>query len=148
MDLVRSRGGGGDSGSNLGRRVSREGQRSTNVYFRVGTLNVGSLTGKFLELVDMLKKKKVDVICIQETKWKGSSTKEANGFKLWYSGVGNTRNGVGILISSLLKENIVEVSRVSDRIMKIKLIVNEEIVNFVSVYAPHVGLSELARKIF
>ncbi|XP_074327662.1 uncharacterized protein LOC141665577 [Apium graveolens] len=129
MDLVRNRGGGGDSGNNLGRRVSREGQGSTNVYFRVGTLNVGSLTGKFLELVDMLKKIKVDVVRIQETKWKGGSTKEANGFKLWYSGVGNTRNGVGIMISTLMKKNVVEVNRVSDRIMKIKLVVNEEVVN-------------------
>ncbi|KAL8094838.1 hypothetical protein AgCh_036377 [Apium graveolens] len=96
----------------------------------------------------MLKKRKVDVVCIQETKWKGGSTKEVNGFKLWYSGVGNTRNDVGIMISSLMKENIVEVNRVSDRIMKIKFVVNEEVVNIVSVYAPHVGLSELARKNF
>ncbi|XP_074378152.1 uncharacterized protein LOC141719673 [Apium graveolens] len=127
--MVRSRGGGGDSRSNSGRRISREGQVSTNVYFRVDTLNVGFMTGKFLELVDMLKKRKVDVVCIHETKWKGGGTKEANGFKLWYSGVGNTRNGGGIMISSFMKENVVEVNRVSDRIMKIKLVVNEEVVN-------------------
>ncbi|KAL8110854.1 hypothetical protein AgCh_026560 [Apium graveolens] len=106
------------------------------------------MTGKFLELVDMLKKRKVDVVCIQKTKWKSGSTKEANGFKLWYLGVGNTRNGVGITISSLMKENVVKVNGVNNMIMKIKLVVNEEVVNIVSVYAPHVGLSELARKNF
>ncbi|XP_074377291.1 uncharacterized protein LOC141718810 [Apium graveolens] len=89
----------------------------------------GSPTRKFLELVDMLNKRKVDVVYIQETKWKGGSTKKANGFKLWYSGVGNTRNDAGIMISSLLKENVVEVNRVGDRIMKLKFVVNEEVVN-------------------
>ncbi|XP_074352897.1 uncharacterized protein LOC141692053 [Apium graveolens] len=148
MDLLRGRGGGGDSGSNLGERVFREGQGTTNVYFRVGSLNVGSLTEKFLELVDMLKKRKIYVVCIQETKWKRDITKEANDFKFWSSGVGNTRNGVGIMINSLMKENLVEVNRVSDRIMKLKLVVNEEVINIVSVYAPHVGLSEFAKKNF
>ncbi|KAL8118617.1 hypothetical protein AgCh_016220 [Apium graveolens] len=62
--------------------------------FRVGSLNVGTLTGKFLELVEGLKKRHVDAICVQETKWKGAETKEANGFKLWYSGVVTNRNGV------------------------------------------------------
>ncbi|KAL8125469.1 hypothetical protein AgCh_012960 [Apium graveolens] len=44
---------------------------------------ISTLTGKFLELVDGLKKRHVDAICVQETKWKGAKTKEANGFKLW-----------------------------------------------------------------
>lgn len=38
---------------------------------RVGSWNVGSLSGKFLELVDALFRSKVDIACFQETKWKG-----------------------------------------------------------------------------
>ncbi|GJU34122.1 cleavage/polyadenylation specificity factor, 25kDa subunit [Tanacetum coccineum] len=53
---------------------------------RVGSWNVGSLTGKLLELVDTLERRKVDIACFQETKWKGASNREANGYKLWYSG--------------------------------------------------------------
>ncbi|XP_074377387.1 uncharacterized protein LOC141718890 [Apium graveolens] len=33
--------------------------------FRVGSLKVGTLTGKFLELVDGLKKRHVDAICVK-----------------------------------------------------------------------------------
>ncbi|GJS04489.1 hypothetical protein Tco_0320997 [Tanacetum coccineum] len=38
------------------------------------------------ELVDALERHRVDIACFQETKWKGSSNREGNGHKLWYSG--------------------------------------------------------------
>ncbi|KAL8109644.1 hypothetical protein AgCh_025663 [Apium graveolens] len=71
-----------------------------------------------------------------ETKWKGNKTKEANGFKLWYSGVVTNRNGVGIMLSTQLRNNVVEVIRFNDRVMMIKLVV---VVNIVGAYAPHAG---------
>ena len=37
----------------------------------VGTLNVGSMTGRGTEVVEMMMRRKVDVLCVQETKWKG-----------------------------------------------------------------------------
>lgn len=123
-------------------------RKVNNYSFRLGTLNVGTLTGKFLELVDMLKKRNVDAVCIQETKWKGGKTKEANGFKLWYSGVASTRNGVGIMLTTNMKDNVVEVKRLNDRIMMITLVVNAEVVNIVSAYAPHTGLTEVEKKNF
>lgn len=132
----------------LGGRGCRVSKKAINFSFRIGTLNVGTLTGKFLELVDVLKKRKVDVACIQETKWKGEKTKEANGFKLWYSGVVSTRNGVGIMLSTAMKDNVVEVKRLNDRIMMLKLVVNAEVVNIVCAYAPHIGLSEVEKKNF
>ena len=39
---------------------------------RVGTLNVGTMTGKSREIVDMIERRQLDVLCIRETKWKGS----------------------------------------------------------------------------
>ena len=42
---------------------------------RVGTWNVDSLTGRSGEVVEALSDRKVDVACIQETRWKGSSYK-------------------------------------------------------------------------
>ncbi|GJX72808.1 retrovirus-related pol polyprotein LINE-1 [Tanacetum coccineum] len=53
---------------------------------RVGSWNVGSLTCKLLELVDALERHRVDITCFQETKWKGSSNKEVNGYNLWHIG--------------------------------------------------------------
>ena len=115
---------------------------------RLASLNVGTLTGQFLELVDVLRKKKVDVACIQETRWKGEKTKEANGFKLWYSGLVNSRNGVGILLSTKLKDKVVEIKRCGDRIMYIRLVVGTVIGTVICVYAPQVGLGDIESMAF
>ena len=45
--------------------------------------------------------------------------KEAKGFKLWYSGLVDSRNGVGILLSTKLK-NKVEIKKCDDGIMFIR----------------------------
>ena len=37
----------------------------------LGTLNVGSMSGKEHELVDLIEGRKVKFICFQEMKWKG-----------------------------------------------------------------------------
>ena len=37
---------------------------------RAGTLNDRSMTGKGSEIVDMMNRRKVDILCVQETKWK------------------------------------------------------------------------------
>nr|XP_017217279.1 PREDICTED: uncharacterized protein LOC108194853 [Daucus carota subsp. sativus] len=131
------------------RGVRIRGERSLGwCKIRLASLNVGTLTGKFLELVDVLRKKKVDVACIQETRWKGEKTKEANGFELWYSGLVNSRNGVGILLSTKLKDNVVEIKRYGDRIMYIRLAVGTVIGTVICVYAPYVGLEDIESMAF
>ncbi|XP_074363560.1 uncharacterized protein LOC141704141 [Apium graveolens] len=112
----------------------------------MATSSSGTLTGKFLELVDGLKKRH-DAICEQENKWKGAKTKEANGFKLWYSGVVTNMNGVGIILRTQLRNNV-EVIRFNDRVMMIKLVVDVVVVNIVSAYAPHAGLGDEEEKLF
>ena len=42
-------------------------------------------------------------------------------FKLWYSGSSRSRNGVGILVNRELREQVVEVRRMNDMMMAIKL---------------------------
>ena len=43
-------------------------------------------------------------------------------FKFWYSGNRVGPNGVGIFVKQNLAENVIEVNRCSDRIIKIKLV--------------------------
>lgn len=117
-------------------------------FLRVGSLNLGTLNGKLLELVDVLKKRRVDVACIQETRWKGAQSREANGYKLWYSGLANSRNGVGILLSNDLKDNVVDVTRCNDRLMAVRVVVGEKVVNVVCAYAPQVGLGVSEKEAF
>ncbi|KAG2629566.1 hypothetical protein PVAP13_3KG464903 [Panicum virgatum] len=115
-----------------------------------GSWNVGSLTGKLRELVDAAIRRRVNILCVQETKWKGQKAKEVEdtGFKLWYTGATPGRNGVGILIDRSLKDGVVEVRRQGDRIILIRLVVGDSVLNVISAYAPHVGLSESTKMQF
>lgn len=45
----------------------------------------------------------------------GTKVQDVEGFKLWYSGGGRGKNGVGILVDGELKELVVDVKRVNDR---------------------------------
>ena len=107
---------------------------------RVGTWNVGSLTGKSLELVGELKRRKINIACLQETKWVESKAKYIDGHKLWYSGQVKGKNGVGIVLDSDLAKEVVDVKRRSDRIVVVKLLIEGKPFNVVSAYAPQVGL--------
>jgi exonuclease III len=51
---------------------------------RVGIWNVGSLTGKLQEVVDTMIRRRVNILCVQEMKWKGQKAKEVEDtrFKL------------------------------------------------------------------
>nr|GEU95843.1 embryo-specific protein ATS3B-like [Tanacetum cinerariifolium] len=115
---------------------------------RVGSWNVGSLTEKLLELVDALERCKVDIACFHETKWKGSSNREANGYKFWYSGSPTARNEVGVILNECLKDKVVHVNRCSDRIISLTLMIDGTTVNVISAYAPQVGLSEVEKTTF
>ena len=45
------------------------------VRVRVGTLNVGTMTGRGSELADLMERRKVGVLCVQENRWKGNTAK-------------------------------------------------------------------------
>ena len=68
---------------------------------RVGTLNVGTMTGKGRAIADLMKNRRVDILCVQETRWSGDKAIElGEGYKLLYSGANREgRNGVGIILS-------------------------------------------------
>ncbi|PWA34772.1 hypothetical protein CTI12_AA615940 [Artemisia annua] len=85
----------------------------TSRRIRIGSWNVGSLTGKLFELADV-----------------------------------TARNGVGVILATGLKDNVVQVIRRSDRIMKITLFIDKETVHVISAYAPQVGRSEEEKKSF
>ncbi|KAK3531248.1 hypothetical protein QTP70_015219, partial [Hemibagrus guttatus] len=125
-----------------GRRVrrQREKRKGKSVGLRIGTLNVGTMTGKGRELADMMEGRKVDILCVQETRWKGSKARSIGaGFKLFYYGVDSKRNGVGVVLKEEFVRNVLEVKRVSDRVMSLKLEIEGVMLNVVSGYAPQVG---------
>jgi exonuclease III len=104
---------------------------------RVGTWNVGSLTGKLREIVDTMIRWRVNILCVQETKWKGQKAKEMEdtGFKLWYTGTTTNKNGVGVVLYKSLKDGVVDIKRQGDKIILVKLLVGDLVFNVISAYA-------------
>ncbi|KAK3535646.1 hypothetical protein QTP70_018430 [Hemibagrus guttatus] len=87
-----------------------------------------------------MERRKVDILCVQETRWKGSKACSIGaGFKLFYYGVDSKRNGVGVVLKEEFVRNVLEVKRVSDRVMSLKLEIEGVMLNVVSGYAPQVG---------
>jgi len=69
--------------------------------FRVGTWNIDSLTGRSGELVEALAEKRMDVACVQETRWRGSGCRFFGAigkrYQLFWMGSKATTDGVGYL---------------------------------------------------
>jgi exonuclease III len=91
---------------------------------------------------------RVNILCVQETKWKGQKAKEVEdtGFKLWYTGTTVNKNGVGIVLDKSLKNGVVDIKRQGDRIILVKLLVGDLIFNIISAYAPQIGLNESIKR--
>ncbi|XP_059313693.1 uncharacterized protein LOC132064646 [Lycium ferocissimum] len=115
---------------------------------RVGSWNIGTLTGNSIELVKILKKRKINIACIQETKWLGTNTKDVDGLKLWFSRKSRSRNGEGILVDRDLRDQVVEIRRVDDRVMTINLVLGGITLNVINAYAPQAGLDKEDKRRF
>ncbi|XP_063586290.1 craniofacial development protein 2-like [Penaeus indicus] len=111
---------------------------------RIGTLNVGTMTGRYRDMVNLMIERRVDVLCVQETRWTRNKAKElGEGFKLIYGGADDDkRNGIGIILSRDLKDLVTEVNRRNDRIMWVWLVLEIFSVNIFNVYAPQTGCTE------
>jgi hypothetical protein len=66
-------------------------------------------------------------LCVRKTRWKGPKTKKVDspGFKFWYTRTTVNRNRVGILIYKSLKNGVVDVIRQGNRIILVKLVVDD-----------------------
>src|SRR5262249_31539766 len=125
-------------------RVKKVTQKSR---IRLATWNVRTLISKSIKLVKLMKDRRVNITCLQEIRWKGSKAKRIDGYKLWYINKSNFRNDVAIIIDKDLKDKVVEIKRKSDRILAMKLVLGEEILNVVSTYAPQIRLEKNIKKI-
>ena len=135
------------------RRIPGSNSPHTNEQLvKIGTANVGTLVGRSREVVEMLERRRLDVCCIQEVRYRGVGTmsigQDTHKYKLWWSGSKDRQNGVGILVKDEIAEDVIEVIRISGRIMNIRMILGKGIVNIFSVYAPQSGRSEEEKQEF
>ena len=118
-----------------GKRVKkqREAWKGRRSFIRVDTLNIGTMTGSGRELADMMERRNVDILCQQKTKWKGNKARNIDGgCKIFYNGADGRKTGIGIVGRQELAESVLEVKRMSDGLMAMKLELKGSILNVVS----------------
>ena len=83
---------------------------------QVGTLNVNTLRRRVCEVVETLSRRKVDVCCIQEIRYRGGNCRTIKGkdtrYKLYWSGNNKDTAGVGVFVAEEWIEKVFEVQRV------------------------------------
>ena len=95
-------------------------------------------------MCEQLRKREVDMCCLQEVRWRGQGARfvgcRGRRYKLWWSG-----NNDEILVKELC-EKAVEIRRKSDRVMAVVLAFEEEVTRVICAYAPRLE-DQSARKI-
>ena len=91
---------------------------------RIGSLNVGTMEGKALEVVETMQRRRLEVLCVQETKWKGDRARQmAGGYKIMHAGGDGRSNGVGVIVSEEISREVVRVERWNWRAIAVWMIV-------------------------
>uniref|UniRef100_A0A8D8W6D1 Craniofacial development protein 2 n=1 Tax=Cacopsylla melanoneura TaxID=428564 RepID=A0A8D8W6D1_9HEMI len=129
--------------------VRRRTKGKSEIKVRIATLNVGSMTGRGREVVDFMERR-VQILCVQETRWIGNKSKELGGeYKLVYSGANKEGwNGVGIILDKEMKGKLTCVNRGSERVMSVRVQLGDMVLNVLSVYAPQVNSDEEVKDAF
>ena len=115
---------------------------------RVCTVNVNTFRGRGPEIVDMLRRRRADICCIQEVRYKADNTNNNvcviragdAEYKLFYAGNNRGTGGVGILMTPEMGKSIQQIERHNDRIITVKTVWGGSIYHIFSVYAPQAGL--------
>ena len=53
------------------KETNEERKKAKKIKLRVATLNVGTMAGKGQKVADLMERRGVDILCVQETRWKG-----------------------------------------------------------------------------
>ena len=60
--------------------------QNQNHRLRIGSWNIGTLTGKAMEVVDVMIGRNINIMCLQETRWVGKKINLLeSGYKIWYT---------------------------------------------------------------
>jgi len=110
-------------------REAGGGRKNVPDCIRFATWNIGSMSGRSAEVVEILHRRKIDV---QETRWIGSGArvmgKGMSKYKFFWQGCKDGNAGIGLLISDSCIDRILDVKRVDERIMCLKVLIGDKLV--------------------
>lgn len=129
--------GGHDSSENLNIRTKSKTKQTKT---KTGTINILTLTGKCEELVHMMQRRKLHLLGLSETKWKGTGAKNLrDGYRLYWNGnKKESRNGVGFIQSKDV-DAVTDITYIGERIIKAKVTTKNRTLTIIQVYAPQRG---------
>ena len=114
---------------------------------RIGSLNVGTMERKALEVVEMMQRRRLEVLCVQEMKWKGDKARQmAGGYKMMHAGGHGRSNGVGVIVSEEISREVERVERLNGRAIAVWMIVEKQLMCVISVYGPQTGRTEAEKQ--
>ena len=120
-----------------------------SIIMRIATLNIGTLNEREDAVADAMRKRNIDILCLQETKIGDGKEKAIDeNYKLYCSLGDKTKYGVAICISKEWQDKIETKNYLSDRIMSIRLQTTETVLSIVSVYAPQQNLGNAKKTEF
>jgi exonuclease III len=92
--------------------LGRDG-RKVEATVKIASWNVGSLSKKSGEVVEVLKKRRVDVCCIQEARWKVEGVRmiarHDAKYMIYWKGGKESKAGVAVLVAEWLVNKVVQV---------------------------------------
>ena len=107
---------------------------------RIGIINVGTCLNKEEEIVEMMKRRKLDIIGLSETREKKCRRTFIHDNYLFIgSGETSGRHGVAIILREQLTSYVSRYSQVNNRIMKISIKTRQGKIALMRVYAPQQG---------
>jgi len=88
---------------------------------RIGKVDVRTMKHRSGEVVEMASRRHLDLCCLQETEWKEAADMIFGKYKFFWSGCEEGTAGVGLLGEEKWVERVLEVRRVSSRIMVVRV---------------------------
>jgi len=108
--------------------------------------------GRAGEQVEVLAERRMGVVCVQETRWRGSGCRFFGAigkrYKLFWIGSKAKSDSVGIFVAEKWIDSAVSVERHSERILVLKMVLGNCLLNVFMVYAPHSGKPDEEKESF
>uniref|UniRef100_A0A1Y1LRS9 Endonuclease/exonuclease/phosphatase domain-containing protein n=1 Tax=Photinus pyralis TaxID=7054 RepID=A0A1Y1LRS9_PHOPY len=92
--------------------------------------------GLINELTNQLKRYKIDIIALQETKQKGNEVYDINGYTFFKSGGKDRKLGTGFMVSNKLTTAVTQFTPISDRICCLRLKGKYQKISLINIHAP------------
>ena len=102
--------------------------------------------------MEALAERRMDVACVQETRWRGSVCRFFGAigkrYKLFWMGSKAKTDGVGIFVAAKWVDSVLSVERLSERVLLLKMVLGDCLLNVFTIYAPHSGKPDEEKESF